>query len=423
MASTTAITLVATVFIIVLSLLILRGFLPSQRTADEKVSSVPKPTVVSKLLSTSLPESVVLPGSSAFTKATNSYWAKQESEVIPACVVRPRTTEELSVAVKILKQEYDKDPRGMFAVRSGGHSPVPNAASIQGGVLIDLSLFNKVILSEDKSSVTIGAGNRWKDVSAVLDKNDLAVVGGRNSNVGVGGLTLGGGLSFFSPQFGLVCSNVISYEIILASGTVTTASELVNSDLWHALKGASNNFGIVTSFRVHAFQSRNVWSGFLYLPNSQSSKVVAAFHEFVGRTDTYDKYTAGPIACFSYVQPLGIQVVSVNLVYTKPEKWPACWKSSGFTSLWRFWSTCKVQSLTSATDEMNNLNPPGRRQLLAATTIKNDLPTLFAAHAIYRDSIEALRGVKGLSWTLVMQPILPEWVRMGSPNPMGLDTD
>jgi FAD/FMN-containing dehydrogenase len=236
-------------------------------------------------------------------------------------------------------------------------------------------------------------------------------------------LTRAGGLSFFSPQYGLVCSNVISYEVVLASGTVTTASEIVNSDLWHALKGGSNNFGIVTSFTVRAFPSGNIWSGFLYLPSSQSSKVVAAFHDFVGRTDTYDKHTAGPIACFSYVQPLGIQVVSVTLVYTKPEKWPACWKSSGFTSLWRFWSTCKVQSLTSATDEMNSLNPPGRRQVLAATTIKNDLPTLVAAHAIYRDSIKALRGIKGLSWTLVMQPILPEWVKMGSPNPMGLDTD
>jgi hypothetical protein len=192
MASTTAITLVATVFIIVLSLLMLRGFLPSQRTADEKIFNVPEPTIVSTLLSTVLHESVILPGSSAFTKATSSYWAKQESEVIPACVVRPRTTEELSVTVKILKQEYDKDARGMFAVRSGGHSPVPNAASMQGGVLIDLSLFNEVTPSEDRSSVTIGAGNRWKDVSTCLDKIGLAVVGGRNSNVGVGGLTLGG---------------------------------------------------------------------------------------------------------------------------------------------------------------------------------------------------------------------------------------
>jgi hypothetical protein len=192
MASTAAIALVATVVIVALSVLILRGFLPSQRTADGKVFAVPEPTLTSILLSKSLPESVILPDSSKFSKATSSYWAKQESEIIPACVLRPRTTGELSVAVKILKQEYDKDPRGMFAIRSGGHSPVPGAASIQGGVLIDLSLFSKVIISEDRLSVIIGAGNRWKDVSMVLDKNGLAVVGGRNSNVGVGGLTLGG---------------------------------------------------------------------------------------------------------------------------------------------------------------------------------------------------------------------------------------
>ncbi|KAI9641415.1 hypothetical protein NHQ30_010217 [Ciborinia camelliae] len=395
---------------------------------------LPEPTSISKKLFEALPNSVIFPQDTAtFSQSTDSYWAKQECEVIPACVVRPRNDQELSTAVKILKYEHDEtakasvsgevDAEHLFAIRSGGHSCVPNAATIKGGVLIDLRSFNEVIPSEDRdeSSVIIGTGCRWMDVSKVLDARGLAVVGGRNSAVGVGGLTLGGGLSFFCPQFGLVCSNIISYDIVLASGSITTASATENPDLWRALKGGSNNFGIVTRFKARTFPSAQIWSGFLYMPSSQSTKVLSAFHEVVNRVD-WDTHAAGPLACFTYIQPLGLQAISVNLVYTTPseKKWPEYWSKSAFSSIWRFWSTCKVRTLTSATDEMNALNPPGKRQVLATTTTRNDAATLAATHAVYRDAISSLRGVKGLVWTLVLQPLLPEWIRRGDANPLGL---
>lgn len=168
------------------------------------------------------------------------------------------------------------------------------------------------------------------------------------------------------------------------------------------------------------------------MPAFQATKVLAAFHECVqstGSSDpsiTYNEDAAGPIACFSYIQKLGVQAISVNLVYTKTseneKKWPACWKNSSFGSLGRLWSTCKVRTLTSATDEMNMLNPPGRRQVFATTTIKNDSATLAATHAAYHDAIASLRrvNVKGLVWTLVLQPPLPVWAQKGDPNPLGL---
>lgn len=129
--------------------------------------------------------------------------------VVPACVVRPHNTQQLCTAVTILKHEFNERRKragegsveGLFAVRSGGHSPVPGAASIQGGILIDLSLFREVTPSEDGSSVVIGVGAKWMDVSTVLDEKGLAVVGGRNSAVGVGGLTLGGKLLLSTTYF------------------------------------------------------------------------------------------------------------------------------------------------------------------------------------------------------------------------------
>jgi len=160
-----------------------------------------EPTVLSKSLAAALPECIIFPqDTGAFKQSMNYYWAQQECEVVPACVIRARDVQQLSTAVTILKGEYDErmkqaggeHPEGLFAVRGGGHSPNSGAASINGGVLIDLSLFNQVTPSEDRLSVNVGGGAKWDDVSKILDEKGLAVVGGRDSHVGVGGLILGG---------------------------------------------------------------------------------------------------------------------------------------------------------------------------------------------------------------------------------------
>lgn len=155
-----------------------------------------------KLLASALPNDIILPQQAdAFKQSRNSYWAQQANDVIPSCIVRPRNAQQLSTALTILKQEYDKTPKALFAVRSGGHNQVSGASSIEGGVLIDLSLFPEVMLSQDKSSVIIGAGAKWKDVSERLEEKGVAVVGGRNSQVGIGGLALGGQFQFSIYSF------------------------------------------------------------------------------------------------------------------------------------------------------------------------------------------------------------------------------
>jgi hypothetical protein len=78
--------------------------------------------------------------------------------------------------------------------------------------------------------------------------------------------------------------------------------------------------------------------------------------------------------------------------------------------------------LTNATDELNGLNPPGRRQTFGTLTISNDLATISAAHALFRETFGSLRRVnpKGLLWTILFQPLLPSWARRGDENPLGL---
>lgn len=104
-----------------------------------------------------------------------------------SCRVTPTSAEDVSVAVIVLNMG-----KCSFAVRGGGHTPFAGAANIEDGVTIDLGSMNQVIVNQDQSVTSIGAGARWGNVYSELDAMNLAVSGGRVSNVGVAGLTLGG---------------------------------------------------------------------------------------------------------------------------------------------------------------------------------------------------------------------------------------
>lgn len=169
------------------------------------------------------------------------------------------------------------------------------------------------------------------------------------------------------------------------------------------------------------------------MPTFQTDKVLAGFYEYVSRIDSddpdtsYDKHAAGPLAAFTFVSKIGIQAISVNMAYTKlpnnERKWPNCWKTSAFRSLWYLWSSCKVRTLTSATREHHDLNPGGKRQIFATTTFKLNPDTISAAHTAYRDGVSSIRGskAKDIFWTLILQPLLPKWTRSGDANPLGLN--
>jgi hypothetical protein len=149
-----------------------------------------------------IPESIILQSDvEAFQKAVDHSWAQQNREIIPACIVRPRSTQQLSKAVEVLKREYETriqagiSTAGFVSVRSGGASPGLGVATLQDGIMIDLSLICEVTPAIDGSTVTVGVGAKWLDVYKALDEKGLIAVGGRSAPVGVGGLALQGKVS------------------------------------------------------------------------------------------------------------------------------------------------------------------------------------------------------------------------------------
>lgn len=172
------------------------------------------------------------------------------------CLFEPTCAEELAEGLKILTATNTR-----FAVRGGGHMPVPGAASIDDGVLISIEKLTTKQLSKDKKLAKLGPGLRWGSVYDWISPYNLGVLGGRYGPVGVPGLLLGGGINFFGSKYGWSANGVRNFEVVLANSTIVNANSQENADLFWALKGGSSNFGIVTRFDLATFPIDKIYGG------------------------------------------------------------------------------------------------------------------------------------------------------------------
>jgi FAD/FMN-containing dehydrogenase len=133
------------------------------------------------------------------------------------------------------------------SIRGGGHS-VAGHAVCEGGVVIDLRLMGQVRVDPDSRRAFVGGGARWRDVDAPCAAHGLAMPGGTFDTTGVAGLTLVGGLGHLMGTHGLTLDNLVSAQVVLADGTLVTAADSANSDLFWGLRGGGGNFGVVSEF-------------------------------------------------------------------------------------------------------------------------------------------------------------------------------
>ncbi|KAI1204149.1 putative FAD-binding oxidoreductase [Annulohypoxylon truncatum] len=260
---------------------------------------------------------------------SQTVWAK------PACIIQPSNAKELTYVVSTVVGQKAK-----FAIRSGGHSVVPGAANINGGVLIDMARFNSVEYDANKKVATVGSGLRWKEVYTALDPYNVTVVGGRVLEVGVGGLILGGGLSYLADLHGLVCDNVVNFEVVTAKGTVVNASATSNPDLFWALKGGANNFGIVTKFTLKAYDIHDAWGGVRVYSLDALPALFDAMYQYQSVANK-DPYANIMLQAFPTNASIG---AILNMVYLKPEAEPEAF--APFRNITPLADQTKLQTLT-----------------------------------------------------------------------------
>jgi hypothetical protein len=141
----------------------------------------------------------------------------------------------------------------------------------------------------------------------------------------------------------------------------------------------------------------------MYAPNSQSTKALMALHESAKHADpkisgaAVDTHAAAPIACFTYTQGLGMQIVTVHLAYTKPpekpKKWLDYWKESGFASPWRLWSTKPNTDIRGDRDERHLSRRP--KMVLRYYDHQDRFAHDVGCACRSREAIASLRNVKG----------------------------
>ncbi len=167
-----------------------------------------------------------------------------------------------------------------FAIRGGGHS-ISGASSCDAGLVVDLTRMSRVEVDPKARTARAEAGVLLGRFDIATQAHGLATTMGVNSDTGIAGLTLGGGLGRLGRSVGLTCDNLVSAEIVLADGRVAQTSETEHPDLFWALRGGGGNFGVVTSFlyRLHPL-GPVVLGGMLMWPFAQARDAMRLYAAF-----------------------------------------------------------------------------------------------------------------------------------------------
>jgi FAD/FMN-containing dehydrogenase len=192
----------------------------------------------------------------------------------PAVIVRPASAADVAATITFAREHQME-----LAVRSGGHS-LAHYSVVEGGVVLDLSLMKAISIDTEHGIARLEAGLTWGEVAAALHPHGLGLTAGDTASVGVGGLTLGGGIGWFARKYGLTIDHVRSIEVVTADGQIITASATEHPDLFWALRGGGGNFGVVTSFEYALHDvGPTVFAGAVFYSGDDAAEILDGYRK------------------------------------------------------------------------------------------------------------------------------------------------
>lgn len=289
--------------------------------------------------------------------------------------------------------------------------PYAGANNIDGGVVLDLSRMDSTHLSADQKTVSIGPGSTWQAAANKLDGTGIGIPTGRCPSTAVGGVTLGGGISFFAPKLGFAADNVLNFEVVLASGEVVNANATSNSDLWTALKGSGGNLGIVTRFDFAAFSQPHLWSAGIPLPADESGTNLAltAMHGITQMHRMFPKLAYGNMFSFNASRTPFEGGIWNSLVFSGDDinelQLPAMPITvGGVTTELKLTDHMRETTLAALLKESDQF-PWGYRNYIATVAFVNDLDTLTHVHDLTVDLCKTVRHVQNMEWLFAYEPL------------------
>jgi hypothetical protein len=226
-----------------------------------------------RLLASTLDGNVVLPDDVAYN-AARQVWNRAVDRR-PAAIVRCASVDDVRRGL-----EFAVTHRLEIAVRSGGHSQAGHGVA-DGALVLDLRGLNRVVVDPSSLSARVEGGAIVSELMAALQPFGLVTPTGGCPDVGLGGLTLGGGENMLMACYGAVCDNVLATEVVLADGSLVAADLLEHADLFWAIRGGGGNFGIVTAFEYRLLRLDSLVSGLLYFPVSRTAEVIRIYRDLI----------------------------------------------------------------------------------------------------------------------------------------------
>lgn len=234
--------------------------------------------MVSKTKQTSLPISdlrdtfngrVIAPGDAEYDAARATFYGGIDHH--PAVIIRVKNAGEVARVVTLAR-----DSEMELAIRSGGHSMVGHCVS-DGGIVLDLSLMRDLQIDIEGRTAWAEAGLTAGEYTSAVGAHGLATGFGDTGSVGIGGITLGGGVGYLVRKYGLTIDDLMAAEIVTADGQILLIDGDSHPGLFWAIRGGGGNFGVVTRFKYRLHEVPEIVGGMLVLPATADS--IASFME------------------------------------------------------------------------------------------------------------------------------------------------
>ncbi len=272
--------------------------LPTNQTADIDDAAV-------DALRASLGGALLRPGDDGYDDARTIFNGMIDRR--PGLIARCTATGDVAKAVRFARE------RGLVvSVRGGGHNVAGNAIC-DGGLMIDLTPMKGIRVNPDARTVRAQGGVTWREFDRETQAYGLATTGGAISSTGIAGLTLGGGFGWLGRSYGMSCDNLTSADVVLADGSIVTASADENADLFWGLRGGGGNFGVVTSFEYRLHPVTSILGGMLLYPIERANDVLRAVRD-------YNQSSPDEMSVFAAMltSPEGAKVIALIVCYNGP---------------------------------------------------------------------------------------------------------
>jgi hypothetical protein len=242
---------------------------------EEKAKSTPVDVDSIRKMASKIAGHVITPDVSEYETArqVNNHAYDRHPTVIVRCAIPDDVARSL---------EFARNNNLPLAVRCGGHSSA-GFGVCDGGVMIDLAGMRRVEVNAQNRIVRAEAGCLVANVDQATQRFGLAAVMGGCPTVGIGGLTLGGGIGTLTPKFGAACDNLDSAQVMTVDSRQLEATHSTNSDLFWAIRGGGGNFGVATSFQYRLYPVTKFLAGALEYPAGEISELLRIYQKFTAK--------------------------------------------------------------------------------------------------------------------------------------------